>query len=117
MMNQKLILEKFGYKVITARDANRAFNTLSNPSSVQLVLMDINLGEGMDGTEAARQILEKWDLPVVFLSSHSEPEIINRIQTITSYGYVMKNSGYSILQNSIQMAFKLFDAKKKLQDS
>ncbi|MCG9874725.1 MAG: PAS domain S-box protein [Leptospiraceae bacterium] len=116
-MNQKLILEKFGYKVITARDADRAFNTLSNPSAVQLVLMDINLGEGMDGTEAARRILEKWDLPVVFLSSHSEPEIINRIQTITSYGYVMKNSGYSILQNSIQMAFKLFDAKKKLQDS
>jgi hypothetical protein len=31
--------------------------------------MDINLGAGMDGTEAAAAILKEHDLPVVFLSS------------------------------------------------
>ncbi|NCS94869.1 MAG: PAS domain S-box protein [Leptospira sp.] len=116
-MNQKLILEKFGYKVVTARDADRAFRALDDNPSFSLILMDINLGSGIDGTEAARKILKNWDLPIIFLSSHTEPEIINRIQSITSYGYVVKNSGYSILQNSIQMALNLFDTKKKLQGS
>ncbi len=40
--------------------------------------MDINLGPGIDGTQAAEQILNKKDIPVVFLSSHTEPEVVEK---------------------------------------
>ncbi len=73
--------------------------------------MDINLGAGMDGTEAAALILKERDLPVVFLSSHMEPEVVDRTEKITSYGYVVKNSSATVLDASIKMAFKLFEAK------
>ncbi len=46
----------------------------------------------MDGTEAAALILKERDLPVVFLSSHTEPEVVARTEKITSYGYVVKDS-------------------------
>ena len=41
-----------------------------------LVLMDIKLGEGMDGIEAARQIRIEHDVPVVYVSAYADQEII-----------------------------------------
>jgi len=79
---------------------------------IDLILMDLNLGDGIDGTEAAERILEDRDIPIVFVSSHTEPEIVEKTEKITSYGYVVKNSSITVLDASIKMAFKLFDAKK-----
>jgi PAS domain S-box-containing protein len=113
-MGEKMALEGYGYKVITANSGEEATEAVENIPSIDLVLMDINLGAGrMDGPKAAEIILLKRDLPVVFLSSHIEPEIVEKTEKITSYGYVVKNTGSTILDTSIKMAFKLFDAKKK----
>ncbi len=79
--------------------------------------MDIDLGRGIDGTIAAQLILKGRELPIVFLSSHTEPEIVKKTEKITSYGYVVKNSSNTVLDASIKMAFKLFDASIKLLHS
>lgn len=78
--------------------------------------MDIDLGAGMDGTEAARLILGLRDLPLVFLSSHTEPLVVERTEGLTSYGYIVKNSGETVLLASIKMAFRLFQARAELRD-
>lgn len=57
---------------------------------IDLILMDIDLGEGMDGTQAAEIILREKDIPIIFLSSHTESEIVEKTEKITSYGYVVK---------------------------
>lgn len=77
------------------------------------MLVDVDLGPGMDGTQAARRILESRDLPVLFLSSHVEPEVVARTETVTSYGYVVKNSGTMVLLTSIKMAFRLHESNRK----
>jgi hypothetical protein len=82
---------------------------------ISLVLMDIDLGSGMDGTETARSILEHHDLPIVFLTSHAEKEYVDRVEKITSYGYVLKNSGEFVLIESINMAYKLFQAHQDMR--
>jgi PAS domain S-box-containing protein len=110
-MTVKMTLEKYGYKVMIANTAEEAIATVEKTSGIDLILMDINLGAGMDGTEAAAIILRDHDIPVVFLSSHTEPDIVAKTEKITSYGYVVKNSGDTVLQASIKMAFKLFEAK------
>ncbi len=79
--------------------------------------MDVDLGTGWDGTETAERILAVQELPIVFLSSHTEPDIVEKTERITSYGYVVKNSNIAVLHASIKMAFKLFDAKQALQRS
>src|SRR6056297_3007206 len=83
---------------------------------ISLILMDIDLGKGMDGTEAAEKILESHELPIVFLTSHSEKEYVNRVKKITNYGYVLKNSGEFVLIEAIYMAFSLYEAHKELQN-
>ncbi len=112
-LDEKKVLQGYGYSVLTASTGEAAVELCSRDKGIDLILMDIDLGRGMDGTEAAQAILGLRDLPVVFLSSHSEPEIVEKTEKITSYGYILKNSGVTVLDASIKMAFKLFEANQR----
>ncbi len=116
-MSQKVQLEKFGYSVLVASSGEKAIDLFTETVAIQLVLMDIDLGNGIDGTIAAARILEVRDVPVVFLSSHTESVVVEKTEKISSYGYVVKNSGMTVLDASIKMAFKLFDANQKISAS
>jgi len=110
-------LKKEGYKVIHVATGEKAVEIVCvKKECVDLILMDIDLGEGMDGTDAAQEILREKNIPVLFVSSHIEKEIVEKTEKITSYGYVVKNSSFTVLDASIKMAFKLFDAKQALQN-
>ncbi|MEW5813977.1 MAG: PAS domain S-box protein [Spirochaetota bacterium] len=110
------ILKKNGFAVITALSGEEAISKVKNSEKVDLILMDIDLGKkGMDGTEAAQAILREYDIPVVFLSSHTEREIVEKTEKITSYGFVVKNAGITVLLASINMAFKLHAAHQELK--
>jgi PAS domain S-box-containing protein len=111
--SKRLELERYGYKVVPAHTGEAAVEMIGRHEDIELVLMDIDLGDGIDGTEAALRILRIKDLPIVFLSNHTEHEIVSKSENITSYGYIVKNSGITVLNASIKMAFKLFDAKVK----
>jgi two-component sensor histidine kinase/DNA-binding response OmpR family regulator/ligand-binding sensor protein len=109
-------LKEAGYDVTCASSGVRAVELArAKVNAVDLVLMDIDLGRGMDGTEAAREILRTQDVPVLFLSSHTEQEIVSKTEEITNYGYVVKNSSFTVLDASIKMAFKLFDAHASIR--
>ena len=114
---QKESLQEYNYHVITAFTGEKAVEIVHDVPGIDLVLMDINLGKGMDGTQAAREILEEHDIPIVFLSSHTERDIVGRTENITSYGYVVKDSGITVLDASIKMAFKLHEAHRKVKES
>jgi PAS domain S-box-containing protein len=116
-MAEANILKKNGYDVIIAGNGNEAIKQASENSNLDLILMDIDLGKGMDGTEAAQIILRNQDVPIVFLSNHTEKEIVDKTEKITSYGYVVKNSGETVLLASIKMAFKLFEAHHQMLES
>jgi len=108
-ITEKVQLEKYDYKVLVVSTGEKAIEAVKTSSEIDLVLMDINLGDGIDGTEAAEVILKDRDIPILFLSSHSEREIVEKTKKITSYGYVLKNSSITVLDASIKMAFKLFE--------
>lgn len=109
-------LKKLGYHIRIAHNAADAIETVETHPDIRLILMDIDLGRGSpDGTEAAAEILSRHQVPVVFLSSHTEPEIVEKTEKISSYGYIVKNSGINVLDRSIQMALKLFDAHQELK--
>jgi len=112
-MNEAQMLKKHGYEVVTVYNGEKAIETVDSDYKISLILMDIDLGKGMDGTEAAEEIQTKKDIPVVFLSSHTEPEVVEKTEGITSYGYIVKNSGETVILASIKMAFRLFDVKMK----
>lgn len=107
------ILTRHGFTVITAYSGEDAVEIFLQSPEIDLVLMDINLRPGMDGTRAAEIILRHRDTPLIFLSSHTERDVVEKTEGITSYGYIVKNSGEVVLIASIKMAFRLFEARMK----
>lgn len=110
---EEKILSRHGFTVITAYSGEDAVEIFLQSPEIDLVLMDINLGSGMDGTRAAEIILRHREIPLIFLSSHTEREVVEKTEGITSYGYIVKNSGEVVLIASIRMAFRLFEARTK----
>lgn len=52
--------------------------------------MDINLGEKLDGTDIAKIILTTKDIPIIFLSSHSEREVVEKTENIIFMDMLLK---------------------------
>lgn len=110
---EKLQLEEYGYNVYHVTSGGAAIKFLeANVLSVDLILMDIDLGPGMDGLHAAITILESRDIPLVFLSSHTDKAMIEKTETISPYGYVVKSSEIDVLDAAIKMALDLSKTKK-----
>ncbi len=114
-LSEARMLEKHGFEVSIVHSGEKSLEAVAADPSISLILMDIDLGQGIDGTEAAEKILAQHDLPVVFLSSHTEPEVVEKTEGITSYGYIVKNSGETVMLASIRMAFRLWESEDKFR--
>ncbi len=119
-LSTKSELENYGYEVKLVTNGKEVLDIILKENVFfDIILMDIDLGGGLDGTQVAQEILKEKDIPVVFLSSHSEPEIVEKTEKITSYGYVLKSSSLVVLDASIKMALRLFKEKserRKVED-
>jgi PAS domain S-box-containing protein len=107
-------LRRAGYEVTVAHSGEAAVTAVERDPRIALVLMDIDLGHGIDGPEAALRILSIRALPLVFLTSHSEREMVAKVRDITRFGYVIKDSGEFVLLSSIEMAFELYEAQRRV---
>lgn len=116
-LTTKLILENNSYRVTTVHTGEEAVKVIDSIPGIDLILMDINLGDGMDGTEAAKIILSRHDIPLIFLSSHTDRKVVEKTEGITSYGYIVKDSGETVLNAAIKMGFRLHEAKQKIKDT
>ena len=108
---QQRMLQKNGYRVIHASSGEEAVRLAAEHPELDLILMDIDLGPGMLGTDAAQAILESRDVPITFLSSHTDRATVEKTQGITSYGYILKTSGEAVILASIRMSFRLFESR------
>ena len=100
------VLERRGYSVQTVARGEQAVEACGADESIDLVLMDIDLGPGMTGLEAAERIRSSRDLPVVFLSSHTEAGIVERARTISPYGYLRKTATEDEMVWTVQQALQ-----------
>src|SRR5262245_57782651 len=69
-----------------------------------LVLMDIRLAGAIDGIEAATAIQKEQDIPVIYLTSHSDKETTRRAKHTKPFGFLVKPFNEAELRCSIEMA-------------
>jgi PAS domain S-box-containing protein len=75
--------------------------------------MDMHLERGTDGSELAEEILQRRELPILFLSGYSDKETVERARRVANYGYVLKDSGEFVIIESIRAALKLFESRRE----
>lgn len=105
-------LNECGYTTETVQDGHSAIELIQKkPDDFDLILMDVDLDDSLNGPETASIILELVHIPILFVSSHTEKDIVEKAESIGSYGYVVKDSGFAVLHASIKMAFRLHRSK------
>ncbi|MGD8563345.1 MAG: response regulator [Desulfarculaceae bacterium] len=55
-----------------------------------LVIMDVGLHGKMDGIEAAKEIQNRYQTPVVFLTAYGNPEMLRNLQAVNPCGVISK---------------------------
>jgi len=84
-------------RVKTASNGENAFQSVRDDPSINLVLMDIDRGSGINGTVAAQRIPGIRPVPIVFLASHNEQEMVCKVKGIPPCGYVLKNAAGRVI--------------------
>ena len=82
-----------------------------------LILMDIKLRGEMDGIEAARQIREQFDIPVIYLTAFADETTLQRAKITGPFGYLLKPFEERELLATIRMALYRYQADRKVKDS
>lgn len=81
-----------------------------------LILMDIRLKGGIDGIETAALVKERLDVPIVFLTAHSDESTLARAREAAPYSYILKPLQERDML-AIDMALYRHSLEKRLRES
>ena len=110
-------LRSMGYAVCGAVATGEEAVAMAGEQRPDLVLMDIMLRGEMSGTEAAEQIHQQVDIPIVYLTAYSDAETLGRAKVTQPYGYVLKPFDDRDLQAAIEMALYRAGMERKLKEA
>jgi CheY-like chemotaxis protein len=98
------MLKALGYEVCAVISEGQDAIERTGESRPDLVLMDIVLKGKVDGIEAADAIRTRFDIPVVYLTSCSDEETLERAKISGPFGYMVKPLNERELHVVIEMA-------------
>ena len=113
----KCRLAKMGYDVVGTACRGKQGVEMALETRPNLILMDINLRDDMDGVEAARLIREQYDVPVIFCTAYSNQETLDRAKITEPYGYVLKPFDNRELEINIEVALYKHRMEKNLRET
>jgi two-component system, cell cycle response regulator len=79
-----------------------------------LVLMDVRLQGPLDGIETAARLRAKHDVPVIFLTAHSDEATLARVMTTLPYGYIIKPFSDRELRTAIELALSRRNSESQM---
>lgn len=102
--DMKGMLQETGYQVIGIATDNDEAKKILSTRIPDIALVDINLGRGDDGISLARLIREKYDIPIIFITSLSDKRTVERARQVRPEGYIVKPFTREDLYTSIEIA-------------
>ena len=106
-------LKKLGYNVVGAASTGEQAVKLVVDTQPDIILMDIMLKGEMNGIEAATQIRQETNIPVIFLTAYADESTLSKAKVTQPYGYIIKPFKEIDIHTSIEMA--LYKHKKEAE--
>ena len=113
-MNVKNALTKAGMQVLGIAKTENELYSFVEKQVPDLVLMDIGLGGVDSGIDIAKNITERFRVPVVFSTSYCDDTTISDALEISPYGYLVKPYGALSLTTTIQVALERKKIEKEI---
>ncbi|MBL1280499.1 MAG: response regulator [Fluviicola sp.] len=101
-------LEENDYSVKGIAENVDEFLVLMKDNDVDLVLLDINLNQAVDGVQIAHIINSKFNIPFIFVTAFTDPPTIEKVKHTNPYGYVSKPYNDIDLMITIELALSKF---------
>ncbi len=94
-------LSNLGFEVVFVADSGEKALELAKISSVDLILMDVELKGKLNGLDTAKTLREKQDIHVVFLTAFEDENTLKRIGELSPDGYLVKPFEDEQLKNTL----------------
>lgn len=99
-------LSVLGFAVIAAVDSADEAVAIATKERPDVVLMDIRLKGKKDGVQATEEIHHQVDVPVVYLTAHSDRLTVDRARGTQYDGFILKPFRERELQSTIEIAMQ-----------
>lgn len=106
-------LKKIGHIVVGHAKDGQSVLPMVKSLSPDVVLMDINM-PGMNGLEAAEELVTKAPVATIILTGYSDVDFISKASELGLEGYLVKPVTEEDLRPALELAYKNFQQKRKL---
>jgi PAS domain S-box-containing protein len=110
-------LVRLGFQIAGIADTGEKAIQEANRSHPDLVLMDIRLKGAMDGVQAANHISRELEIPVVYLTAHSDSSTLQRAKLAAPFGYILKPFAERDLVVAIEIAMHRHSLERQLKEN
>jgi two-component system cell cycle sensor histidine kinase/response regulator CckA len=111
----EMTLRRLGWKEIRVAYSGGEGVEAARAIVPDIILMDIRMGDDIDGITAVREISTFSDAPVLYLTAYADDETLSRAKTTRPYGYVVKPVEERNLHAAIEMAIYKYRTGKQLK--
>jgi PAS domain S-box-containing protein len=116
-MTIRSTLEEMGYEVPATVASGEEAVEKAIPENIDLVLMDITLKGTIDGIEASSRIRSRFNLPIVYLTAHSDEGLMEKVKKTEPFGYVVKPFSDHELRMAVEIALYKHQMEIRLKES
>ncbi|WP_231971651.1 hybrid sensor histidine kinase/response regulator [Nostoc sp. NIES-3756] len=113
-INLQESLESLGYTVVDIADSAELAIEKSAKLLPNLILMDIRLRGEKDGIQAAEQIWHSLQIPIIYVTGHSDQSTVERATLTFPFGYILKPVREQELYVAIQTALNRYEREQFL---
>jgi diguanylate cyclase (GGDEF)-like protein/PAS domain S-box-containing protein len=110
-------LENLGYLVVGRADQTEATLELVKELLPDLVLMEIGLKGTIDSMEVGKQIHAGFDIPVIYVSAHTDATRLEAAIPVEAYGLLVQPFEKHELKSTIAVALYQHSMTRKLRES
>lgn len=112
-----LQLEDLGYTIAAMVATGEEAIAKTGETQPDLVLMDIILPGNIDGIAAAREIGDRFETPVVFITGSDDLSTFERAKNASLYGYLIKPFTEKNLRVAIEVALAQHQRERALKQN
>lgn len=113
----KVKLKQLGYEVTAMAYSGRQALEEVAKQVPDIALMDIRLGEGINGIDTAAELKKRFNISVIYITAHADDDTLERAKRTEPYGYIVKPFDDAELRSAIEIAVYKQQADRKVNES
>lgn len=109
-------LNGFGYNAYAIASSAEDAIARASERCPDVVLMDIRIEGSLDGIQTAELLKRRFDVPVVFLTAHSDDATLERAKRVDPHGYLIKPLRTAELRSALEMSLYRHELERRMRE-